>query len=390
MKTILAKSVAGTLIIGAVFSVGCAAQKEAVVRSTTAAEQYGSPMLSERNDLDSRLAELTRQIVNSLTKTGKTKIAVIEFSDLDGNITEFGKYLSEELITRLFTTGKFEVVERQLLNKVLEEHKLTLTGLIDETSAKELGKILGVDAIASGSVTDLGASVKVNARLIATETGSVFAVAAVKIVKDATVEKLMQKVSSVAIAATAKPSTPQSTTTPTKDKTGKIFYFEDFSGTGAGELPDGWIGGKALVKKEGQKSFITNFQKGEQAITTSEIEFPEDWELEIKLKLGARGSSDGVSFRIDVSNLYVYRHYYDSSLFNLDGTECSGGSNIYGENFFLSIRKRGNVFKLFLNRVEIGVIRKPNFKTPRSITFSFGVNYTTEAYRIHEIVGRRL
>ena len=287
MKRFLVWIVIGALIIAAVFLVGCAAQKETVVPSKTTTEPYSRSTLSERNDLDSRLADLTQQIVKSLTKKGKTKIAVIEFSDLDGNITEFGKYLSEELITRLFMTGNFEVIERQLLNKVMEEHKLTLTGLIDETSAKELGKILGVDAIASGSITDLGSSVKINARLIATETGSVFAVAAVKIVKDATVEKLMQKVSSVAIGATAKPSTPQLTTTPTKDKTGKIFYFEDFSGTEAGELPVGWIGNKTLVKKEGQKSYITNFQKGEHTVTTSRLEFPGNWEIEIELRLAA-------------------------------------------------------------------------------------------------------
>jgi len=77
----------------------------------------------------------------------KTKIAVIEFSDLKGNKTEFGKLLSEELITRLFRTGKFEVVERTLLNKVIAEHELSFTGIVDPDSAMQLGKILGIDAI---------------------------------------------------------------------------------------------------------------------------------------------------------------------------------------------------------------------------------------------------
>jgi len=141
--------------------------------------------------LESQLGILTDQIVTSLSQKKKSKIAVIEFSNLRGQATEFGRYLAEELITRLYLTNKFEVIERQLLNKVLKEHQLNMSGLIDASSAKELGRILGVDAIASGSVTDLDNSVKVNARLISTETGKIFSVASVTISKDNTVRRLM-------------------------------------------------------------------------------------------------------------------------------------------------------------------------------------------------------
>ncbi len=149
------------------------------------------------NNLDNSLSDLTTQITNSITEDGKKKIAVIEFSDLDGNVTQFGKYLAEELITRLFRTKKFEVVERQLLNKIISEQKLSITGMIDENSAKELGRILGVDAIVSGTITDLVTDLKVNARIISTETGKVFGVAATNIVKDDNVRKLMGIISTV-------------------------------------------------------------------------------------------------------------------------------------------------------------------------------------------------
>jgi len=149
------------------------------------------------NNLDNSLSDLTTQITNSITEDGKKKIAVIEFSDLEGNVTQFGKYLAEELITRLFRTKKFEVVERQLLNKVLSEQKLGITGLIDDKSAIAIGKILGVDAIVSGTITDFVTDLKVNARIISTETGKVFGVAATNIVKDENVRKLMGIISTV-------------------------------------------------------------------------------------------------------------------------------------------------------------------------------------------------
>jgi len=141
--------------------------------------------------LEDQLDDLTAQIILSLSQERKSKIAIIEFADLQGNISEFGRFLAEELITRLYLTGQFEVIERQLLNKVLEEHQLMMSGIVDENSAKELGRILGVDAICSGSIADMVNSVKVNARLISAESGRIFSVASAEIVKTDIIRKLM-------------------------------------------------------------------------------------------------------------------------------------------------------------------------------------------------------
>lgn len=141
--------------------------------------------------LDQRIGELSKQISDGLTENQKQTIAVIEFVDLEGRTTNFGRFVAEELITRLYQTKKFKVIERQLLNKVVAEQKLSVTGMIDQTSAQKLGKLLGVDAIASGTVTDLGKTLRINARLISTGTGEVFAVAAAEIAKDDSVTALM-------------------------------------------------------------------------------------------------------------------------------------------------------------------------------------------------------
>lgn len=170
---------------------GCAAPQKEMAPQKPITEEIAPT----RSDLDSKLTDLTNQITSSLTETRRPRIAVIEFSDLKGNIREFGIYLSEELITRLSRTRKFEkVVERQLLNKIIEEHKLSYTHFFDEETVKEVGKLLGVDAIASGSVGEIGRTLKVNARLIDTETGSIVAVAAVKILKDAKVARLWDNI----------------------------------------------------------------------------------------------------------------------------------------------------------------------------------------------------
>jgi TolB-like protein len=151
----------------------------------------GSTVIHAQTGLEQRVSDLGQKISTGLTENQKRTIAVVEFSDLRGNVTDFGRFIAEELITRLYETRKFKVIERQLLNRVITEQKLSLTGVVDPTSAQKLGKLLGVDAIASGTITDLGTSLRVNARLIDTSTAEIFAVASIEITKDAAVRELM-------------------------------------------------------------------------------------------------------------------------------------------------------------------------------------------------------
>jgi len=146
-------------------------------------------------DLESGISQLSQQISKNMTESGKKAIAVVEFSDLDGNITAFGQFLAEELITQLFmiSPGQFEVVERRQLMKVLSEQRLTMSGLLDAKAMESVGKILGIEAIVTGSVANLGSVVKVNARLIGVDTARVFAVAATKIPNTDIVKDLLGK-----------------------------------------------------------------------------------------------------------------------------------------------------------------------------------------------------
>ena len=121
----------------------------------------------------------------------KTKIAILPFPDLQRQtVTLLGSFIAEELTTDLFTTGKFKIVERNLLKQVLNELKLGQTGAVDAASAKQLGKLTGVDAIIAGTIADLGSNIAVNCRLIETETGEIFSAAKAKIKKDENILKI--------------------------------------------------------------------------------------------------------------------------------------------------------------------------------------------------------
>lgn len=332
-------------------------------------------------NLDEKLADLSEQITNSMTEAYKTKIAVIEFSDLDGNITNFGKYLSEELITRLFMTKKFEVVERQLLNKIMAEHTLSLTGLVDPDSAKELGKILGVDAICSGTVTDLGTSVKVNARLIATETGTIFAVASVEIFKDETVIKLMGEV--ISAAPTGKLPAKKLEKKPT-GKAGEIFFEEDFSEVEAGMIPEGWIGGeKLMVKSDGRQKFLTNFEKVDQKFTVDNVKFPKNFKFEwVIFVMG------GEDHHVNIGNLPIsiaIGNYGKGMYPKMAESRKEIGGNYKDKTMKISLEKRGDVFRLLVDGNEAILARYPDFKIPTSFSFEL-----ESGFKLYKIIGTDL
>ncbi len=146
-----------------------------------------APFVESNNQvlpLDTQLDNLTNQMIKSLAEENKTQIAIMEFPDLNGRISDLGKFIPEELTTRLFKTKRFEVVERQLINKILDEQKLAMTGIVDASSAAQVGKMVGVDAVVTGTITDLGEQIRLNARMISTETAGIFAVASVSIRKE--------------------------------------------------------------------------------------------------------------------------------------------------------------------------------------------------------------
>lgn len=154
----------------------------------------------EAASIDVQLNRLTNQLIKSLSEEKKSKIAIMEFPDLHGNTSELGKFIPEELTTRLFLTRRFDVVERSLLNKVLEEQNLGMTGLVDVSSAARVGQMLGVEAIVTGTITDLGHAIRINARVIATETAGVFAVSSVSIEKDEHIVAMMQRFEAVPVS----------------------------------------------------------------------------------------------------------------------------------------------------------------------------------------------
>jgi len=167
---------------------------------TTLAISYLVLLISQpihaAQDLEGGIQEVAQQLSAALG-TGKVKkLAIVEFPDLNGYQSALGQFIAEELITQLSigaNAGQFDVVERRQLARVLQEQELTDSSLFDAQSISKIGKILGIEAIVTGSIADLGTDVKVNARAISVESAKVFAAASTKIPKTDTVLQLMRQ-----------------------------------------------------------------------------------------------------------------------------------------------------------------------------------------------------
>lgn len=141
----------------------------------------------EVNDLSQRMSE-------KIVQAGKKRVAVVDFTDLGGRTTELGRFLAEEFSVAIASSGKgFEVVDRTHLKSIIQEHKLSATGLIDPSTARKLGKIAGVEALITGTITPFGDSVRLSVKVLDTATAKVIAAERGNIAKTQAIQELLSR-----------------------------------------------------------------------------------------------------------------------------------------------------------------------------------------------------
>ena len=78
---------------------------------------------------------------------GIRKVAVTDLQGPSGNTVAY------KLTGALTENDYYTVVERGQLSRVIQEHQLDISGVVDPASAQELGKLLGVDGLIFGEVS---------------------------------------------------------------------------------------------------------------------------------------------------------------------------------------------------------------------------------------------
>ncbi len=137
----------------------------------------------------------------NVSRTKRPRIAVMdfEFSSIGNEWAPWlrtnVKAVNEILVNKLVDGGHFAVIERTKLDQIIQEQDLGKTGRLDTSSAAKIGRVLGVQTIIIGSVTEFNidkqsqgislpmfgsvgggkttANVKINMRAIDTKTGEI-------------------------------------------------------------------------------------------------------------------------------------------------------------------------------------------------------------------------
>jgi curli biogenesis system outer membrane secretion channel CsgG len=134
----------------------------------------------------------------------RLRIAVLDFDYANTGLTYSWGYatpaqgVSDLLTNRLVESGQYTLIERSRIEEILFEQDLGASGRIDASTAAEVGRLLGADAVVIGSITRFnfeenggsvsilgfggggdsrGAVVELTARLVNTTTGEIIATA---------------------------------------------------------------------------------------------------------------------------------------------------------------------------------------------------------------------
>ncbi len=91
-------------------------------------------------------------VAEARTAEGKPVVAVAEFSNSTGQPVDVGRGLQDKMHRALEESGKVVVVERLRLDKVIEEQRLGLTGLVDPETAARVGELTGADFLVAGNL----------------------------------------------------------------------------------------------------------------------------------------------------------------------------------------------------------------------------------------------
>jgi len=73
-----------------------------------------------------------------------------------GTDQDVGKGISLLLEQKLVQDGKYRVIDRNAMDKILKEQNFSNSDRVDPNSAAKIGRILGVSAIITGSITQFG------------------------------------------------------------------------------------------------------------------------------------------------------------------------------------------------------------------------------------------
>lgn len=120
-------------------------------------------------------SEKTQEEASVVAALKKVYIGISDFEIL--NDEPVLKALAKDIpqtLTRVFIDSRYiKPVDRQEFDTIFHEIKLSMSGITDEETAVEAGKLIGAEYILLGSFIKLGNQIKITSRMVRTETSEI-------------------------------------------------------------------------------------------------------------------------------------------------------------------------------------------------------------------------
>jgi TolB-like protein len=105
-------------------------------------------------------------------------MAILPFAERGADVKGLGAQVTDLLFAELVTNPSLYLVEREDLEKLLEELELNLSGVVNPSQATQVGQLAGAKILVSGSVLQVDSKLYLIAKMIGTETSRVLGASA--------------------------------------------------------------------------------------------------------------------------------------------------------------------------------------------------------------------
>jgi tetratricopeptide (TPR) repeat protein len=129
----------------------------------------------EKGHAAERIISIKRRIPRALQLAERMSLTVLPF-DQTGDLTAASNSFQDFLIDALVNQNRFRLVERDKLDVILQEQKLSRTDLFDEKTAIKVGQLVAAQSLVAGSIIQNRLGSEIITRLIDTETADILAV----------------------------------------------------------------------------------------------------------------------------------------------------------------------------------------------------------------------
>ena len=123
------------------------------------------------------LDNLTDSIISDFSQdidSNRNGIGIGNFVYAEHNIgSSFSNYLSEKFSSSISKNKNFELIDRYKIDVIMEEAKLSLSGLIDDSTTVDIGELKGLQYLISGRYFDNETEVNLFVEFLNIETGEV-------------------------------------------------------------------------------------------------------------------------------------------------------------------------------------------------------------------------